>query len=117
MPRARSALVTTTAQAPSVSVPPGTSVGVPPAAITEVVNPPKVRAPASLTPAARAPEADHGRELGPIDWVEVAVLRSDRHLGSRHGAAMRSSVAGPTVKLDLLPRAISADRNSSPNFG
>ncbi len=39
-----------------------------------------VRAPAALAAAPCPPEPDHGRELGPVDGVEEAVLAPDRHV-------------------------------------
>ena len=52
------------------------------AAVTEVEHALPVRACADLTAAAGSPETDHGRKLGPVDGVEEAVLRPDRHDGA-----------------------------------
>jgi hypothetical protein len=70
------------AQTAPPTVTPAFEVRVEPPPIPEVMNAPKVRAPAALAPPARAPEADHSRQLAPVNRVEVAVLRSDWHPGS-----------------------------------
>ena len=64
---------------PAPAIPPTTSFCIPPAAIAEVVDHPPVRSPAALAAASSPPEADHGRELRPVDGVEEAVLGPDRH--------------------------------------
>jgi hypothetical protein len=66
--------------APAVA--PAARIRVPPAPITEVVDHSPVRPPAALTAASRPPEADHSRELRPVDGVEEAVLGPDRHGGA-----------------------------------
>ncbi|MBW4980747.1 hypothetical protein KZZ05_20955 [Marinobacter adhaerens] len=38
-----------------------------------------MRSPAALAASLSAPEPDYGRELGPVDRVEEAVLGPDRH--------------------------------------
>jgi hypothetical protein len=65
----------------SGSVTPGAFLPIPPAAVPEVEDSLPVRTGANLAPAIRALEADHGRELRPIDGVEEAVLAPDRHPG------------------------------------
>ena len=64
---------------PAPPVAPSAGIRVPPAAIAKVVDHPPVRSPAALTAAFRPAETDHGRELGPVDRVEEAMLGPDRH--------------------------------------
>ena len=63
------------------TIPPETGLSVPPAAIAEVPNGLPVRTPAAFTAALGATEADHGRQLRPVDGVEEAVLAPDGHGG------------------------------------
>ena len=67
------------------SVTPGTRLSVPPAAIAEVPNGLPMWTPAALTAALGATEADHGRQLWPVDGVEEAVLAPDRYFGGYSG--------------------------------
>ena len=66
----------------SPPIAPPTSLSVPPAAISKVVDHPPVWPPAPLAAASRPPEPDHGRELRPVDGVEEALLGPDRHKGA-----------------------------------
>jgi hypothetical protein len=52
---------------------------VPPAPIPKMTDQAAVGSPAALTSALGATEADDGRELGPVDRVEPAMLATDRH--------------------------------------
>jgi hypothetical protein len=63
----------------ALAVAPGRDLGVPPSPVAEVEDPLQVRASAFLAPAPRSAEADRVGELGPVDGVEEAVLRPDRH--------------------------------------
>jgi hypothetical protein len=60
-------------------VPPGSAIRVPPAAITKVADDVSMWPTTALAAALRPLEADHGRELLPVDGVEPTVLRTDRH--------------------------------------
>jgi len=60
-------------------IPPGAFGFVPPAAISEMEDSLPVGASADLTEATCTREPDHGRELGPIDGVEEAMLAPDGH--------------------------------------
>lgn len=62
-----------------MSVTPATHGCIPPASVAEMIDRAPMRAAADLTASTRAPEADRGREFAPVDWIEVAVLASDRH--------------------------------------
>ena len=57
----------------------GSALLVPPSTVTEMPHPRAVWPAAMLTTAAGALEADHGRQLRPVDGVQVAELRADRH--------------------------------------
>ena len=67
------------ADATSPPVPPMPVIGVPPATVSEVEDARAMRTPAMLAPALGAAEPDQPRQLGPIDWVEPAMFRHDRH--------------------------------------
>lgn len=58
---------------------PGDNLRVPPATIAEMEYGLPMWAGADLTAALRPLEADHGRELRPVDGIEEAVLASVRH--------------------------------------
>ncbi len=64
---------------PPRPIAPGSGLSVPPAAVAEMPDGFPMRTPAALTAAPGASEADHRRELRPIDGVEEAVLAPDRH--------------------------------------
>lgn len=74
---------------PPVIVTPLFTLVIEPAAISEVQNVAAVRAPALLTTPFRALEADGGRELRPIDWIEPARLGTDWHQVFTNGASAR----------------------------
>jgi hypothetical protein len=61
------------------SVTPRAFLSIPPTPIAKMEDPLPVRTGANLAPPLRPLEADHGRELRPIDRVEEAVLAPDRH--------------------------------------
>ena len=63
----------------SAPITPAQCLSVLPASVAEVEHALPVRAPVRLAATACAPEADHGRELRPVDGVEEAVLAPDRH--------------------------------------
>lgn len=65
----------------SLTVAPGLRSLIPPAAIAQVNDQLAVRPAASLAAASGPPEADHVGQLRPVDRVEKAVLRADRHGG------------------------------------
>ena len=67
------------ADAPSPPVPPMPVIGVPPATVAEVEDAGAMRTPAMLATAFGAAEPDQPRQLGPIDRVEPAMFRHDRH--------------------------------------
>ena len=69
---------------PPLPVPPGLSPLIPPAAITKMADGPAVGAAAPLTLTFGPAEPDHSRELRPVDGVEPAVLRADRHPAPSH---------------------------------
>ena len=54
-------------------------IGVVPDAFVEADDQLAVRTPAGLAASAGAAEADHRRQLRPVDRVEVAVFGADRH--------------------------------------
>jgi hypothetical protein len=58
---------------------PAAGLGVPPAAIAEVVDHLRVRSPTALAAALRPAKADRHRQLAPVDWVEESVLGPERH--------------------------------------
>lgn len=64
---------------PAPAIPPPARLGIPLAAVAEMIDHPPVRAPAALAAALRPPEPDHGRKLRPVDGVEEGVLGPDRH--------------------------------------
>lgn len=53
--------------------------GIPPASVTEMGDPTKVRPTAMLTPGTGPLKPHVGRELVPVDRIEPAVFGSDRH--------------------------------------
>ena len=59
--------------------PPALRIGIPPAAVTQMRHAPHVRSGAMLAPRTGPVEPDGHRELPPVDRVEPAVLRADRH--------------------------------------
>ena len=65
--------------ATSPPVPPVPAIGVPPATVAEVEDASAMRTPAMLATAFGAAEPDQPRQLGPIDRVEPAMFRHDRH--------------------------------------
>ena len=62
--------------------PPDLMVLVPPPSIPEMIDQAAVGPPAALASPLRTAEADDGRELGPVDRVEPAMLAADRHLAT-----------------------------------
>ena len=60
--------------------PPDLMVLVPPPSIPEMIDQAAVGPPAALASPLRTAEADDGRELGPVDRITPAMLRTDRHL-------------------------------------
>ena len=66
---------------PPSAIAPGTSLSVPPAAVAEMPDGLPMRSPAALTAALGATEADHSRQLWPVDGVEEAMFAPDRHFG------------------------------------
>ena len=64
---------------PSSSAPPSFGCLVPPAPVGKSKDRPVMRPAATLTASTSPPEADHGRELRPINRVKPAVLWPDRH--------------------------------------
>ena len=72
----------------ALAVTPSRNFGIPPPAIPEVEDPLQVRTCAFFAPALRPSEADHGGELRPVDGVEEAVLRPDRHPCSPESASL-----------------------------
>ena len=75
---------------PPCPIAPGTGLSVPPAAIAEVPDGLPVWTPAALTAALGAAEADHRRQLRPVDGVEEAVLAPDWHDGGALADSKRS---------------------------
>lgn len=67
------------AHSPAMAVAPGASLCIPPGAVTEMRDVLPVRAAAALAAALGSGEADQVRQLAPVDRVEPAVLRRDRH--------------------------------------
>src|SRR5215217_6227561 len=63
------------------SVTPLPLLAIPPAPIAQVADRSSMRPAAPLAFALRSSEADHGRELGPVDGVEPAIAGMDRHQG------------------------------------
>jgi hypothetical protein len=63
--------------APTIA--PGALSLIPPAPVTQVADHLAMRAPALLASGVRPLEANDGRELAPVDRVEPAELRADRH--------------------------------------
>ena len=61
------------------SVAPDAALFVPPATIAKVADQLPMRSGAVLTAAPGTLEADHSRQLRPVDGVQPAVLRADRH--------------------------------------
>ena len=53
---------------------------IPPPAIAEMIDQAAVGPAAALASPLRTTEADDGRELGPVNRVEPAMLTTDRHL-------------------------------------
>lgn len=68
-----------TAQAPSPAGAPMPGLSVEPGAVGKTDDHLPMRAPAGFAASAGAAEADHRRELWPVDRVEVAVFGADRH--------------------------------------
>ena len=67
---------------PQGASPPGSphaGLVIPPAAISEMIDQAAVGSPAALASPLRTTKADDGRELGPVDRVEPAMLATDRH--------------------------------------
>lgn len=64
------------------AVPPPPRLGVPPSAVAEVLHVLQMRPAAPLAAAIRSHEADDGRKLLPVDWVEITMLATDRHQGA-----------------------------------
>jgi len=58
---------------------PARRIGVPPASIAEMCDPPKVRPTALLAAPAGTLEPDRARQLLPVDRVEPAIFGADRH--------------------------------------
>ena len=58
---------------------PGTGLRIPPRPAVEADDDLPVRPRAAFAASPGPAEADHGRELGPVDRVEVAVFGADRH--------------------------------------
>lgn len=52
---------------------------IPPPTVAEMIDELAMRPPALFTAAVGAGEADHGGELRPVDGIEPAMLRADRH--------------------------------------
>jgi hypothetical protein len=75
--------------APPVAPPAGFSI--PPPAVSEVIDHLSVRPTAALTASASPPEADHSRQLRPVDGVEEAVLAPDRHGGGTVPPAVKKA--------------------------
>ncbi|KQQ37520.1 hypothetical protein ASF58_23415 [Methylobacterium sp. Leaf125] len=65
----------------SGSITPGALLPIPPATVPEMKDALPMRTQTDLAAPLRPLEADHGRELRPIDGVEEAVLAPDRHPG------------------------------------
>ena len=68
--------------APLQAAPPIAPAGrlsIPPTSIAKVLHVLHVQPSAPLAPAPRPHEADDGRELQPVDRVEMAMLAADRH--------------------------------------
>ena len=65
--------------------PPDLMVLVPPPSIPKMIDQAAVGPPAALASPLRTAEADDGRELGPVDRVEPAMLAADRHLATSPG--------------------------------
>src|SRR4051812_43118837 len=63
----------------ALPVSPHASFVIPPAAISEVTDQAAVGSPAALAAPLGTTKADDGRELGPVDRVEPAMLSTDRH--------------------------------------
>lgn len=87
-------------QAPAVAIAPGASLRGPPGAISQVRDVLPVRPAAVLATALRAGEADHLGQLAPVDGVQPAVLRSDRHKRSLCQTLARGN---PDVRPRLVP--------------
>jgi len=85
------------AHPPPAPVAPGGRVRIPPSPVAEVDYRPPVRSPAALAASLSAPEPDYGRELGPVDRVEEAVLGPDRH-GDRDTGSKRDRRARRVVR-------------------
>ena len=66
-------------QGPPAPVDPPAARLVPPSSVAEVLNVLAVRPVALLASAAGPLEPDLGRQLRPVDWVEIAELVTDRH--------------------------------------
>lgn len=66
---------------------PGDNLCVPPATVAEMEYGLPMWAGTDLAAPLRPLEADHGRELGPVDGVEEAVLAPDRHARQSRCAA------------------------------
>ncbi len=95
------------AQSLASSVPPHAGRSVPPAAVTQVNDTMSVWSTATFAAPAGSTEADHDRELRPIDWVEEAVLAPDGHRGSRRCEPMKPDrTDGLGVRLDLSCHSI-----------
>lgn len=75
------------------AVAPGLRLGIPPCAVTQMADDLAVWPPAAFAPAARPLEADHGRELRPVDRIEPAMLRPDRDRSGFPCSAARVLVA------------------------
>ena len=69
------------------SVTPGARLSIPPATVPEVEDPLPMRTGANLAPPLRALEADHSRELRPVDGIEEAMLTPDWHARQSRCAA------------------------------
>src|SRR5919199_3306901 len=63
----------------ATTVAPCAMLGVPPATISQMPDELAVRTSTPLAPSSGPSEPNGGRELGPIDGIEEAVLRPDRH--------------------------------------
>src|ERR671933_115143 len=65
---------------PILAVAPHPALLILPAPVPEMQDDFAMRTPAVLAPSASSGEADHSRELGPVDRIEPAVLRPDWHV-------------------------------------
>jgi hypothetical protein len=68
-----------TTNPPPLPVSPGLTLWIPPAAVAQVTDHAPMWAAAALALSLGALEADHDGELLPVDGIEPAVLRTDRH--------------------------------------